>query len=440
MAISNTYVEPTAGTALNTARGAFNESLRAILTNFKSFGAPGSNQIKIDDVFVGEQDGMLFRSAVTNALYISDSANKQLPRVVGGNFTRWGIGHRVEANDAAISANRNLYEVGELVATLDAGKLYVRTSATDSFSSFKDVGAPQGFTVETVTNNVTFGSAQSVTALRVNAVTSISVGTSTPTQALDVRGSALVTGTFTSGTAIANTYNITTTAHSGSSWTTSGPSMHIRNRTYTDTSSAASAVIPARTSVSFFRPTFSATSASVNITNASTMYIEGAPASGINTVLGNTHALHIADNGIYLSSTGTLANPLIALNNPNTGFYAPTTTSISAVTGGALAATFSSTGDFTAVGNLTAYSDERLKSNIRTIDNALSKVSSMRGVYFDKAGKASSGVIAQEIEKILPEVVFEGEFKSVAYGNIVGVLIEAIKELQDRLEKLEGSL
>lgn len=437
MAISNTYVEPTAGTALNTARGAFNESLRAILTNFKSFGAPGSTQIKIDDVFVGEQDGMLFRSAVTNALYISDSANKQLPRVVGGNFTRWGIGHRVEANDAAISANRNLYEVGELVATLDAGKLYVRTSATDSFSSFKDVGAPQGFTVEAVTNNVTFGTAQSVTALRVNAVTSISVGTSNPTQALDVRGGAIVTGTFTSGTVIANTYNVTSTAHAGSSWTTSGPSVHVRARIYTDTSSSASTVIPIRTSASLFRPSFDTISSGIQVTNASTLYIDGGPTGTTNTTINNSHALHIATNGIYLSSSGTLANPLIALNNPNTGFYAPTTTSIAAVTGGVLAATFSSTGDFTAVGDITAYSDEKLKSNIRTIDNALSKVAQMRGVYFYKDGKESTGVIAQEIQKVLPEVVTDGDYKSVAYGNIVGVLIEAIKELKEEITELK---
>ena len=95
-------------------------------------------------------------------------------------------------------------------------------------------------------------------------------------------------------------------------------------------------------------------------------------------------------------------------------------------------------GDFTATGDVTAFSDERLKTNIRTIDNALSKVEQLRGVYFDKDGKAGTGVIAQEIEKVLPEVVLNGEeYKSVAYGNIVGLLIEAIKELQAKVEELE---
>ena len=92
---------------------------------------------------------------------------------------------------------------------------------------------------------------------------------------------------------------------------------------------------------------------------------------------------------------------------------------------------------FVATGNVSAYSDARLKTNVRTIDNALDKVSNMRGVFFDKAGEASVGVIAQEMEKVLPEVVFDGDYKSVAYGNIVGVLIEAIKELKAEIEELK---
>jgi hypothetical protein len=91
-------------------------------------------------------------------------------------------------------------------------------------------------------------------------------------------------------------------------------------------------------------------------------------------------------------------------------------------------------GNFTATGNITAYSDERLKDNILTIDNALDKVSQMRGVTFTKDDKLSSGIIAQELEKIAPELVHDGEYKSIAYGNVVGYLIEAIKELKERLD------
>ena len=91
-------------------------------------------------------------------------------------------------------------------------------------------------------------------------------------------------------------------------------------------------------------------------------------------------------------------------------------------------------GNWTAVGNVTAYSDERLKENIKTIPNALETVKKLRGVSFERkdfTGKGI-GVIAQEIEQVLPEVVVDGEYKSVSYGNIVGLLIEAIKELEKK--------
>ena len=95
------------------------------------------------------------------------------------------------------------------------------------------------------------------------------------------------------------------------------------------------------------------------------------------------------------------------------------------------------TGTITASGDITAFSDERLKSDIETIDNALDKVMNMRGVSYTKQAEKGIGVIAQEIEKVLPEVVTDGEYKSVAYGNIVGVLIEAIKEQQKQIDKLK---
>jgi len=100
------------------------------------------------------------------------------------------------------------------------------------------------------------------------------------------------------------------------------------------------------------------------------------------------------------------------------------------------------TGNFTATGTVTANSDEKLKTNIKTIENALEKVSSIRGVEFDRTdiGEHQIGVIAQEVEKVIPEVVYGDETKSVAYGNLVGLLIEAIKEQQVRIEKLEKEL
>ena len=103
------------------------------------------------------------------------------------------------------------------------------------------------------------------------------------------------------------------------------------------------------------------------------------------------------------------------------------------------------TGELTMSGDINANSDERLKENIETIDNALEKVSQMRGVYFDlkeQPGVRKTGVIAQEVERVLPEVVKTSEegdqIKSVAYANMVGVLIEAVKELKAEVDQLKN--
>jgi hypothetical protein len=96
-------------------------------------------------------------------------------------------------------------------------------------------------------------------------------------------------------------------------------------------------------------------------------------------------------------------------------------------------------GDYTASGNVTAYSDERLKTNIQTLDSK--KALQMRGVSFTKDGQEGSGVIAQEIEKIAPELVMTADdemgTKSVAYGNLVGYLIENAKDQQKQIDELK---
>ena len=101
-----------------------------------------------------------------------------------------------------------------------------------------------------------------------------------------------------------------------------------------------------------------------------------------------------------------------------------------------------------ATGNVTAYSDIRLKENIETIDNPLEKIQKMRGVYYtlkeDTSSQRKIGVIAQEMEEVLPEVVYTGtsedKFKSVAYGNIVAVLLEGMKAQESTLRSIESYL
>jgi len=101
-------------------------------------------------------------------------------------------------------------------------------------------------------------------------------------------------------------------------------------------------------------------------------------------------------------------------------------------------------GTIRAQGDIIAFSDARVKENVKTIPNALEKVSKLRGVEYNRIGESekSIGVIAQEVEKIIPEVVktdVEG-MKSVAYGNIVGLLIESINEQQKQIDELKSKI
>ena len=108
--------------------------------------------------------------------------------------------------------------------------------------------------------------------------------------------------------------------------------------------------------------------------------------------------------------------------------------------------TLTTVGDITSGGNITANSDISLKDNIVTIPDALDKLLQIRGVTYNRNdiedNPRQTGVIAQEVEKVLPEVVSEDALgiKSVAYGNMVGLLIEAIKEQQARIDALEERL
>lgn len=94
----------------------------------------------------------------------------------------------------------------------------------------------------------------------------------------------------------------------------------------------------------------------------------------------------------------------------------------------------------TATFDINSASDENLKTNIKTVENALDTITSLRGVSFDwkENGKSSYGVIAQELEKVLPELVTDSNTKSVNYNGIIGVLIESIKELKSEIDTLKN--
>ncbi len=181
----------------------------------------------------------------------------------------------------------------------------------------------------------------------------------------------------------------------------------------------------------------------------------------INFAMGTTAQQIIASDDLILGATGEMTlytttggdidlNPnsgrigLFGNGTERAGFDVVTADTLKVYTGqnfGTLNSTFSGD-DLTVQGDVTSVSDVRTKENIETVANSLDLVSQLRGVWYNKIGKDERkvGVIAQEVEEVLPEVVHtdtEG-MKAVDYGKMVGVLIEAIKDLKAEIEELKA--
>ena len=162
------------------------------------------------------------------------------------------------------------------------------------------------------------------------------------------------------------------------------------------------------------------TSTQTSVNNSGRTYIQDITLDGFGHVTGiasatetvvntDTNTTYTAGNGLTLSGTQFLMS----------GTY---------------------TGNFTATGNITAYSDSRLKKDVKTIEGALDKTKALRGVEFTRIedDAKSIGVIAQELEAVLPELVLTDDegMKSVNYAQITGLLIEAVKELSAKVDEL----
>ena len=161
------------------------------------------------------------------------------------------------------------------------------------------------------------------------------------------------------------------------------------------------------------------------------------PYSGVNGSYGGGSTGATRTPGyLILQQVNTLSTPNPALTVVGSEIISGRLT----VGGGISGTTAQFTGNVTA-NDLIATSDIRTKENIITIDSALDKVLGLHGVYFTRKNEEGRrvGVIAQEVEDILPEVVYTGEdgMKSVSYGSIVGLLIEAIKEQNEQIKKLQ---
>jgi hypothetical protein len=184
--------------------------------------------------------------------------------------------------------------------------------------------------------------------------------------------------------------------------------------------------------------TFTTLSASGAATLSSTLAVTGA------TTLNAATTINLASAGaLNINTSGTLNGLRFYSGGTITGQLGASTTYPFYVANAAgTAMIYSDTsGNFTATANISAYSDAKLKTNVRTIDDALTLVEQIRGVYYDRidSGEHGIGVIAQEVKNVFPQAVHENDGTlSVAYGNLIGPLIEAVKELSARVKELEA--
>lgn len=196
------------------------------------------------------------------------------------------------------------------------------------------------------------------------------------------------------------------------------------------------------------------------VTSTELGYLDGVT-SNIQTQINNAGTTYSAGSGLDLSGTtfsveADLRDGITHVGRDTNDYIAIGTTTIDFVLDGATDMRLENDGDLHVEGDVvgfsTTISDKRLKYDIEKIDGALDKVSQLSGYTFsyNKNGKRSAGVIAQEVEKVLPSAVEnkslaihtgeEGvEYKTVQYDQLHGLLIEAIKELKAEIEELKNA-
>lgn len=314
--------------------------------------------------------------------------------------------------------------------------------------------------------------------MRIAGTGNVGIGTISPSQKLEVAGNAHISGAITTASTITASSTITAAGGSSSNWAsvnvggaqsiqTAGSiysynSMCVGNNSGACNSTggvviglvnaSANVNIPSSGNVIFNN----GSSVGIGTANPSlgkltidggTGYAVYASTAGMGTAIygGTTNSEAV---GLYGQSLGTNSAGVVGsgigygvqgVSSSGYGIFGQSTTGY--------AGYFNGKGRFT--GNLEALSfiynsDRSLKKNIRTLDSSLGKILQLRGVSFDwkQDNKSSIGLVAQEVEKVYPELVSMNEegFKSVQYGNLVAPLIEAIKEQQKKIDQLETKI
>ena len=284
-------------------------------------------------------------------------------------------------------------------AAATTGAIVIRQNVGNTVGGFiqwvnNDNSNEMGWLTVDTTKNMIFGP-NSAEAMRITSAGNVGIGTSSPSAKLDVNGTVTLRGTtFYGSSAVCN--------------------------------------IGADATQLFLRgANIAFQDASASTTR---MYLNSSGNLGIGTAtpgykLEVAGDVRVASGGDLRISAAATGND-VAMYNDNGDLY---------WNNGIALMYLSATGSLTATGNITAYSDARLKTDLTRIEGALDKIEKLAGYTFTRtdSGERQTGLLAQDVQKVLPEAVVEGEYLSVAYGSMLGLVVEAINELRAEVKALK---
>jgi hypothetical protein len=357
----------------------------------------------------------------------------------------------IEASNMTVSTN---FDIGTIPQT----SLKVKSGGNLEFQNSTPATAFYAGLVGSNKFNI-FNNLNSKTAIYIDENNNVGIGTTTPASKLDVFadvlginvGDRLELARFTNTNTNNNRFRIYQRRFAnGSTWTTA----ETRIQQTTDTTdqtyisfnpdgNGAFAIGTGSPAAERIRiDPLGNTTVNGNITvNGSISNVTGdANITGIITTSGDIRL----DNAKTIKSknSGGTYNDILFLSNSNVTHLQGNNIYFRTLAGSNLGY-FDASGNLTTIGDVAAFSDEKLKKNVKTIKNALDKVKRLRGVEYERKDidKKGLGFIAQEVEKILPELVSQhDDFKTVSYANVVSVLVEAIKELSNEIEILKSKI
>ena len=273
-----------------------------------------------------------------------------------------------------------------------------------------------------VASRWTAGTGNDIYRLSGNVLIGSATATGTASQPLQVTGGAYVSGNLGIGITIPT---VRTEISTSDNW--NFPQLALR-RTASNTSFVRFITLPLGGDTAFDTGSIYGQLPAIGVNYSST------PAAS-STSVGLNASLYLASPNAFQVYTNNNLRTTVD-NNGNLGIGITNPTSRLQVVGNVLVS-----GVVTCT-DLNSTSDIKLKENIQTVENALDIITDLRGVKFEwkENHKPSFGVVAQELEQVLPELVNGGETKTVNYNGIIGVMIEAIKEQQEQINTLREEI